>query len=318
MESYTGKNKKKSRKNVLSNESGLAAVEFALIAPLFLLLLFAMTEFGLYMMQRQIADRTVDRVASAIQRNAGDHELIDNSTGDDVLLQSIAYDSGTRFINFAPTGDEGDDYVCAKSYPTYAEAKAGGCASGEFTTQPPAGVNGGYYVIIKAHVEKRLIMPFASYLPPVDTFAVVLTEPMMIPRGTILPFANSTCTTGMTVNSPGCACPPGWYHTTQPNYYNGNGRALIGLGFPSGIAGAVQRSMNERYGERAHSITIPQMARHKHNIAPNLYTTNEGNDMSPSGDVEWDGPGIYVKPTGGNVPMPVQDPFVGLQYCIKD
>ncbi|MEJ2660726.1 MAG: pilus assembly protein, partial [Desulfobacteraceae bacterium] len=54
MDRFKAKIKEWIKRSGLSSQRGAAAVEFAIIFPMLILLLFAMIEFGLYLFNRQV------------------------------------------------------------------------------------------------------------------------------------------------------------------------------------------------------------------------------------------------------------------------
>ena len=64
-------------RNFKHSTSGVAAIEFALIAPVFLLILFAVIEFGLYFVKTEMVERTVSHVDSSLQLNPTGTDIAD-------------------------------------------------------------------------------------------------------------------------------------------------------------------------------------------------------------------------------------------------
>lgn len=130
------------------SESGVVALEFAIIAPILILFLLGVIEFGFYFIKSDVAQRTLSVAAASIQRNAND-----------ATIQALAINAGGAMLPFGNNGV----YVCAKSYTTLALAQAGLCISGDWTTTAPGGVLTSYYVAIKAYAPNKLITPLGGF-----------------------------------------------------------------------------------------------------------------------------------------------------------
>ena len=57
------------RSKFLKDNSGVAAIEFALILPVFIALMFGVIEFGIYLVKEQLVTNAVNTSSIAIQQN---------------------------------------------------------------------------------------------------------------------------------------------------------------------------------------------------------------------------------------------------------
>jgi Flp pilus assembly protein TadG len=134
----------------LKNNHGIAAVEFALILPVLLLVLLGVLEFGVYFTKSSVVSRAVSNISAAIQMSP-------TATN----LQTDAQNSGFGLVSFT-----GNNFFCAKAY---SDRSAAGsyCIAGEWFTSTPAGHQAGtpYYVAIVASVQNTPISGITSFLP---------------------------------------------------------------------------------------------------------------------------------------------------------
>lgn len=142
-------------KSFIRAKRGVAAIEFAIILPILILLLVGAMEFGIHLLAGQTAQRSIDNITDSIQKNPTDPNLF-----------SVAQNSGLAFAKF----NEEPNFFCANSYATLEEAQSGMCEAGQWNTNRPSGVgaNAAYYVGIRAYVEPLALGLVSEYLPQVD------------------------------------------------------------------------------------------------------------------------------------------------------
>jgi Flp pilus assembly pilin Flp len=132
------------------NQSGIAAIEFALMAPLLMAILLGVLEFGVYFTKSSVVSRAVSNISTAIQMSP-------TATN----LQTDAQNSGFGLVSFT-----GSNFFCAKAY-SDRDAAGSYCIAGEWFTGTPAGHPAGtpYYVAIVASVQNTPISGITSFLP---------------------------------------------------------------------------------------------------------------------------------------------------------
>jgi microcystin-dependent protein len=89
------------------------------------------------------------------------------------------------------------------------------------------------------------------------------------------------------------------------------GRVVVGSGAGAGLT---PRILNQRGGQEAHTLTIPEMPAHQHGIQdPGIVQVEVGLGAFPQSD-----PGLpsFTTPTGGGLPHPNMQPFTVLTYGI--
>lgn len=140
-----------SNKPFLKNRAGVAALEYAILLPVVLVLAFGIFEIGIYLVREQVVARAVGTTARSIQTNPTDGSL-----------QSLAYASGGTLVPLSPGNAQGN-YICARSYLT-AAAAAAGCTGG-WNTSPPSGITGNtYYVAVWAVAPYRPVTPLVNFM----------------------------------------------------------------------------------------------------------------------------------------------------------
>lgn len=139
----------------------IAAIEFAIILPFIVALLFAMTEFGLYYTKEQVISRAVNNTSNAIQSNPLNPEL-----------RNDAQKAGFGLVNF-----ETPNYFCAKSYATREQADAY-CNPGDWEIGTPSGLAAGapYYVALTAFYDYVPLTQLTDYMPDITLRNVVLVS----------------------------------------------------------------------------------------------------------------------------------------------
>jgi len=139
---------------------GTAIVEFAILFPIFLLLISAAIEFGWYFITDETATRSVGIVSIAMQYNPSDPNL-----------QTMANNSGSALIQYGQNGN----YICAKSYASYSDAQNHLCNSNDWNTGTPAGVSSGtpYYIAVKANVAPSVFSLFGGFIYGLNRSAIV-------------------------------------------------------------------------------------------------------------------------------------------------
>jgi Flp pilus assembly pilin Flp len=128
------------KKSLPSNNAGVAAIEFALILPILILMMLGILEFGVYFVKSQFVQRTVSGIANSVQLNAVDT----------VNIRNTAMGSGGTMVTY---DDSANAFFCAKSYATLAAAQLGQCIPTDWLLAKPADATGStYYVAIQASV----------------------------------------------------------------------------------------------------------------------------------------------------------------------
>jgi len=173
-------------------QSGIAAVEFAIILPVLALMLLGVIEYGWYFFREQVVQRTVSSTAAAITQNNGS---IANSGP--ATIRTNAYNSGFNVVSYSFTGhSQTSGYVCAMSYADYNSAVSGGCGSGDWNiiapTQDPNYVSGNpFYVAVAASAPASSLTPlFSKFIPGFITLPTVVTVGTLTPQRTWISYGS--------------------------------------------------------------------------------------------------------------------------------
>lgn len=148
----------------IKDKRGFAALEMGIVLPILMLLLFCILEVGTYFVKSQIATRSVSTVATSIQSNPSNPDL-----------RALANQSGLSMLDLS----KDPNYICAKSYNNFNDAKIALCEKGEWQTSAPAAVNsdGSYYVAIVAYAHQKTMTDFFSaYLPDITQKTVIQVD----------------------------------------------------------------------------------------------------------------------------------------------
>jgi len=113
-------------KLILKDKNGAAAVEFALILPLLILVVFGIIEFGLLLYNQQVitnASREGARAGIVVgpNRSSGEHETVSRNTADNYCsnhLVTFSDNPSPLTISFPSTSAaiSGDDFTVTVTY----------------------------------------------------------------------------------------------------------------------------------------------------------------------------------------------------------
>lgn len=132
---------------------GATMIEFAILMPVFILLVVAVMEYGLYFLKSLSASRALGAGAQAL--------MVDPQ---DPRNQAI--------INAA--GGFGDYEICAQSYLDHGSAEGGDCIGTTFVTGAPTGATDDYYILLKASATTESVTQlFDEFLPDINERQVV-------------------------------------------------------------------------------------------------------------------------------------------------
>ena len=111
-------------KLILKNQKGASAVEFALILPLLILVIFGIIEFGLLLYNQQVITNASREGARAgivvgLDRSGNEHETISQNTATNYCsnhLVTFSDDSSPLSISTSGGASSGDDLTVTVSY----------------------------------------------------------------------------------------------------------------------------------------------------------------------------------------------------------
>ena len=111
-------------KLILKNQKGASAVEFALIVPLLVLVIFGIIEFGLLLYNQQVITNASWEGARAgvvvgLDRSGNEHETISQNTATNYCsnhLVTFSDDSSPLSISTSGAASSGDDLTVTVSY----------------------------------------------------------------------------------------------------------------------------------------------------------------------------------------------------------
>lgn len=167
--------------HLLQANTAVAAIEFALILPLFIILSLAVIEFGMYFVKDEITNSAVNTVSQALQRNPTYYSQMTTSQ-----INAQIRDYGATLVNFSPVnGAKNGNYICVDTYTSQAAAEAAGkCTSTHFNTTPPA--SNPYYIVARANLKKGTITPLGKFMPIVNNIEVAQSSGA-VEMGNLLP-----------------------------------------------------------------------------------------------------------------------------------
>lgn len=150
-------------KPFIANNKGAAAIEYAIMLPIFLIMSLVAIEFGMYFVKDEITTSAVSSMSQAIQRDP---------TLTNAQLRALAQTYGSGLIKF----ETNNNYICGRSYATVTQAKnSAPCTDTTFSVGIPAGVPQGspYYVVLSAGLDKNNhITPLGNFIPAVNNIQV--------------------------------------------------------------------------------------------------------------------------------------------------
>jgi len=150
----------------LNSQSGTALVEFAILFPVFLILVFAVIGFGYIYVIYEAEGRSVSAI-----RNAMSSAIVpSNPVGWPPITWAEAANFGQPLITFQTPNPKtgpaaGDSTICSTSYATLPEAQAAlnskACDKDSWDASPPTGWTSGkpWYVVVQARVMPALPIP---------------------------------------------------------------------------------------------------------------------------------------------------------------
>lgn len=149
------------------NEEGVAALEFAIVLPLLLLLILAVIEFGAYFIKDQTAINGIGAVADQLRKNPTDPKI-----------QTRAQTYGGTFLGF----DKNPNFFCAQAYADDTIAATSSCVDGWDTARPDGVLDNEQYFIAIAARSEKLSIALSSFLPDINrTDVVTVGLPPMSP-----------------------------------------------------------------------------------------------------------------------------------------
>jgi Flp pilus assembly protein TadG len=158
--------KHKCNNALLPDNKGAAAIEYAILLPMFVILSLAVIEFGMYFVKSEMTNSAVSTVSQTIQRNPGYYSSLTP-----VQLQAELKSYGSGLIDFSKPSN----YICVDAYTTAAQAQsAAACTSSYFNTTNPNGASSTtpYYIAVRADLQKALITPLGNFLPAVKNIQI--------------------------------------------------------------------------------------------------------------------------------------------------
>ena len=126
------------------DQRGVAAIEFAFILPVLILLVFGAIEFGYFFLEAQRAARVVDQVARELDADPADPAI---------YALANQYRGGGRT-------------VCLSSHPTMAQALSNSCSANSYTLPPPSAALTESYIEIIARKDTTSLSGLIDNLLP--------------------------------------------------------------------------------------------------------------------------------------------------------
>jgi hypothetical protein len=105
-------------------------------------------------------------------------------------------------------------------------------------------------------------------------------------------------------------CPAGWV-----KFDEAAGRTIIGVGAGPGLT---VRSYRDRAGEEEHTLTVPELPSHTHDVMQMVQNDAEdGVDSAARNSFEHNNRTVQSGATGGGRPHNNMPPFLALRFCKK-
>jgi len=156
---------------MLLDKVGTSAIEFALLLPVFIVLVLGVIEFGMYFVQSEIASNAINTVEQNLQRNAGFYSGMTPAQ-----LTQTEKSLGSGLVSFTKPGN----YLCVTSYTTAAAASsAPPCTSTTLNAGPPVGFPAGsaYYVAVRADLNNvSSFTPLGNFVSQIKKIKVADTS----------------------------------------------------------------------------------------------------------------------------------------------
>lgn len=165
----------KSLRKILPSQSGIAALEFALIAPVFILMIAAVIDFGWYFTRSYIVQRSLSTISAKAQLNPP--TIIDKNDTAQVTAYNAAVTELAQAVRSSSMGvvdfeAEGNQFCALGHYSTASQAQnqtyynvcntRTGIAVGDFGNWPTSQGTPRetpYYVYIRVKVEHKPLFP---------------------------------------------------------------------------------------------------------------------------------------------------------------
>lgn len=156
-------------RNRLLNNQGIAAIEFAILLPIFVMFTLGVIEFGMYFARKEIADSAVSNVTLTLQRNPDYFKLMSPAQQGQVV-QSY----GSRLVKFSPPGSNSGNYICADAYQKSSQAQAAApCKSTHFNVKNPnADPTKPYYISVRADLKPNPLTPLGHFVSGLQNIQV--------------------------------------------------------------------------------------------------------------------------------------------------
>lgn len=229
---------------IVKDTRGVAAIEFALLLPIFLILCLGVIEFGLYFVKDEIVDSAVSSITLTLQRNPAYFDTM--TTGQ---KNALIAGWGSGLVKFSPIGSRTGNYICVDAYTTLAAAQsAPPCTDTHLNATNPngAGSTMPYYVAVRADLKKGPITPLGNFIPTVKNIQVKQSSGA-VQVGSMLPPVCNQLGESLQWNGSNFVCvPPPCTQPWQKLEPNGSGFACANV--PYVIAGGVAQPTSTHSG----------------------------------------------------------------------
>lgn len=166
----------KGKSNVFFNSNGNTAIEFALIASFFVILITGLFEFGVYLLKDEITSNAIHTVSNNLQMNPTYYSSMINPSGaPKASLQALLKNYGDGFVDFTAPGN----YICIDTSTSSNDPNAARpCTDTHFFTANPNGLgsNSPYYIFVRASVKKSSITPLGNFVSGVKNMQISETS----------------------------------------------------------------------------------------------------------------------------------------------
>jgi Flp pilus assembly protein TadG len=232
---------------LLKDTKGIAAIEFALLLPIFLIICLGVIEFGMYFVKDEIANSTVSTITLTLERDPAYFDTM--TTGQ---KNTLIAGWGSGLIKFSPIGSSTGNYICADAYTTAAAAQSAPlCTDTHLNTANPngAGSTTPYYVSVRADLKKGTITPLGNFIPATKNIQVNQTSGA-VQVGNMLPPVCDQLGQSLQWNGTNFICvdtnPPSCMHPWQR--LESNGSSFVCVNQPYVVAGGVARPLSTTTG----------------------------------------------------------------------
>lgn len=170
---------------IIRDNAGAAAIEYAIILPVLVLISLWLFEAGIYFVKDEIVNSTINNIQQTLQRDPSYYDSL-STTQINALLAGY----GSGIVKFTPIGSAGTNNICVDTYSTAAKAEnASPCKDTHFITAIPNGLapQSPYYVAVRSNLTKGTVTPLENFAKPMQNAQVQQTSGVVYVANNMVP-----------------------------------------------------------------------------------------------------------------------------------